>query len=87
MIDRTAPGTVTVSAFDQGQGRASTRPVDAMVLDLEGEVETTIAGEPHLLTAGDSIIMPAGKPHAVKALTPFKMVKVVKTTTNNTQTK
>jgi quercetin dioxygenase-like cupin family protein len=71
-------GTVTVFAFDEGQGLSEhTAPFDALVLDLEGEVEITIAGEPHRLAAGDAIIMPAGEPHAVKALSPFKMMLVM----------
>jgi quercetin dioxygenase-like cupin family protein len=75
---RRPQGTVTVFAFDAGQGLSEhTAPFDALVLALEGEVEITIAGEPHLLAAGDAVIMPAGKPHAVKALTPFKMMLVM----------
>ena len=71
-------GTVTVFAFDQGQGLSEhTAPFDALLLDLQGEVEITVAGEPHRLAAGDAIILPAGKPHSVKALTPFKMMLVM----------
>jgi quercetin dioxygenase-like cupin family protein len=65
-------GTVTVFAFDAGQGLSEhTAPFDALV---EGEVEITIAGKPLKLTAGDMVIMPAQKTHALKAVTRFKMV-------------
>jgi quercetin dioxygenase-like cupin family protein len=68
-------GTVTLFAFDEGQGLSEhTAPFDALVHVLEGEVEIAIAGQPHVLNAGQMIIMPAGQPHALKALRPFKMV-------------
>lgn len=68
-------GTVTLFAFDQGQGLSEhSAPFDAMVTCLEGETEITISGTPHRLAMGQAIIMPANEPHAVKALTPFKMM-------------
>jgi quercetin dioxygenase-like cupin family protein len=68
-------GTVTLFAFDTGQGLSEhTAPFDAMVYVLEGQVEISISGQPHTLNAGDLIIMPANQPHAVKALSPFKMI-------------
>jgi quercetin dioxygenase-like cupin family protein len=68
-------GTVTVFAFDAGQGLSEhTAPFDALVQVIEGEVEITIAGKPLKLTAGDMVIMPAQKTHALKAVTRFKMV-------------
>lgn len=68
-------GTVTLFAFDAGQELSEhTAPYDALVQVLDGETEVTIAGQPHHLTAGDLIIMPANDPHAVKALTKFKMM-------------
>jgi quercetin dioxygenase-like cupin family protein len=71
-------GTVTVFAFDSGEGLSEhTAPFDALVLDLDGDVEITVAGEPHRLSAGQAIIMPAGKPHSLKALSPFKMMLVM----------
>jgi quercetin dioxygenase-like cupin family protein len=77
-VIRRSTGTVTVFAFDVGQGLSEhTAPFDALVLDLEGEVEITVAGEPHLLAAGDALIMPAGKPHELKARSPFKMMLVM----------
>ncbi len=68
-------GTVTVFAFDAGQGLSEhTAPYDAMVQVLDGEVEITIAGEPRIVRAGELIIMPAGQPHSLKAMGRFKML-------------
>ena len=68
-------GTVTLFAFDQGQGLSEhTAPFDAMVQVLDGEVEIRIAGNPHRVKAGQMIIMPANEPHALKAVAPFKML-------------
>ncbi len=68
-------GTVTLFAFDQGQGLSEhTAPFDAMVQVLDGQVEIRIAGSPHLLGTGQVIIMPANQPHALKAVMPFKML-------------
>lgn len=71
-------GTVTAFAFDAGQGLSEhTAPFDALVQVLDGEVEIRIAGIPHRLQEGEMIIMPAGKPHALKALARFKMLLVM----------
>jgi quercetin dioxygenase-like cupin family protein len=68
-------GTVTVFAFDEGQGLSEhTAPFDALVQVLEGEVEILISGQPHRLQGGELILMPAGQPHALKALARFKMM-------------
>lgn len=68
-------GTVTIFAFDAGQGLSEhTAPFDALAQVIEGEAEITIAGQPHLVTAGQLILMPAGQPHAVKANTSFQMI-------------
>ena len=68
-------GTVTLFAFDTGQELSEhTAPYDALVQVLDGETEISIAGQPFQLRAGDAIIMPANNPHAVKALTSFKMM-------------
>ena len=68
-------GTVTLFAFDQGQGLSEhTAPFDAMVQVLDGEVEIRISGNPHRVKEGQIIIMPANEPHALKAVAPFKML-------------
>ena len=68
-------GTVTAFAFDAGQELSEhTAPFDALVQVLDGEADIIIAGERHRMGRGDMIIMPAGKPHAVKAPARFKML-------------
>ncbi len=68
-------GTVTLFAFDQGQELSEhTVPHDALVQLLDGEGEITISGAPHGLKVGDTILMPGGQPHAVKATARFKML-------------
>jgi quercetin dioxygenase-like cupin family protein len=68
-------GNVTLFAFDDGQGLSEhTAPFDALVQVLEGEAEITIAGQPRRLGGGEMILMPAGQPHALRALKPFKMI-------------
>jgi quercetin dioxygenase-like cupin family protein len=68
-------GKVTLFAFDADEGLSEhTSPFDALVQLLEGEAEISIAGKPHILKAGEMILMPAGQPHALKALKRFKMV-------------
>jgi quercetin dioxygenase-like cupin family protein len=74
IIDRPV-GTVTLFAFDKDQ-RLSTHsaPYDAMAQVMEGKAEIIINEIPSVLEAGETIIMPAGIPHAVNALEKFKMV-------------
>ncbi len=68
-------GNVTVFAFDQGQGLSEhTSPFDALVQAIEGEAEINVAGAVIELKAGDILLLPANKPHAVKATARFKMV-------------
>ena len=68
-------GTVTLFAFGKGQGLSEhTAPFDALVHVLDGEVEIVISGKPFHLKAGEMIIMPADEPHALKAVTKFKML-------------
>ncbi len=68
-------GTVTLFAFDEGQALSEhTAPFDALVQVSDGEAEIRIAGVAHRLGAGQLIIMPANQSHALKALTPFKMM-------------
>ena len=68
-------GNVTIFAFDVGQALTEhTSPFAALVQAIEGEAEITVAGKPIVLTAGEIVLLPAEKPHAVKAITRFKMV-------------
>lgn len=74
LVDRPG-GTLTIFAFWEGQGLSEhTAPFDATVLLLDGEAEVTISGKPLTLKAGEMVIMPANKPHALKAITNFKML-------------
>ena len=71
-------GTVTVFAFDEGEGLSEhTAPFDALVHILEGEAEIRIDGTPYRVTQGEMIVMPANKPHALKAITRYKMVLIM----------
>jgi quercetin dioxygenase-like cupin family protein len=71
-------GTVTVFAFGAGEGLSEhTAPFDALVLGLEGEADISIAGAPHRIRPGQLLKLPAGRPHAVLAVTPFKMLLVM----------
>jgi quercetin dioxygenase-like cupin family protein len=77
IIDKTA-GTVTVFAFDQGEGLSEhTAPYDALVYILDGEAEVTISGKPIRLKKGGLTIMPANEPHALSAVTNFRMLLVM----------
>jgi quercetin dioxygenase-like cupin family protein len=71
-------GTVTVFAFDKGEGLSEhTAPFDALVYILDGEAKIFISGKPHPVKKDDIIIMPANKPHALKAIERFKMLLVM----------
>jgi len=77
-IIRKSTGTVTLFAFDKGQGLSEhTAPFDALVQVVDGEVEVTISGKPYRLGQGDFVILPAGETHALKALSRFKMLLVM----------
>jgi quercetin dioxygenase-like cupin family protein len=68
-------GTVTLFAFDKGQGLSEhTAPFDAMVFVLDGVAEIVIAGNPVAVTQGEMLVMPANQPHALKAVERFKMM-------------
>lgn len=68
-------GTVTVFAFDAGQGLSEhTAPFDALVYLLDGEAEIVISGKVQHLKAGEMVIMPSDQPHSLKAVKKFKMV-------------
>jgi quercetin dioxygenase-like cupin family protein len=74
-IARAKAGSVTLFAFDAGQDLSEhTAPFDAIVQVLDGAVELTIGGEKVVARTGETVRMPAGIPHAVRALEPFKMI-------------
>ncbi len=72
---KSAGGSVTLFAFDEGQELSEhTTPFDALVSVIDGEVEIRISGAPHRVRAGQVIVLPANEPHALKAVSPFKMI-------------
>jgi len=77
-IIRKSTGTVTIFAFDKGQGLSEhTAPFDALVYVVDGKAQITISGREYQLSGGESIILPAGEPHALKATSKFKMLLVM----------
>ena len=71
-------GTVTAFAFDEGQQLSEhTAPFDAMAIDLDGEADISIGGKVNRVKPGEMIIMPAAVPHALRAVTRFKMLLVM----------
>ena len=68
-------GTVTLFAFDEGQGLSEhSTPYDALVQVIDGRVEIKIDGSPHEVGMGEMIILPAEHPHALRAIGRFKML-------------
>ena len=71
-------GTVTVFAFDKGQGLSEhTVPFDAMVCIIDGTAKISISGKDNIVKKGELIIMPANEPHALDAVEQFKMMLVM----------
>jgi quercetin dioxygenase-like cupin family protein len=68
-------GVVTLFAFDEGQALSEhTTIFDAVVQVLEGEAEIRVMGKPLVVEAGEAILLPSNQPHAVKAISKFKML-------------
>ena len=68
----------TLFAFDAGEGLSEhTAPFDALVVLLDGEAEIEISRKPYRLTSGQTITMPANEPHALRALSKFKMLLIM----------
>jgi len=77
LIDR-GIGTITLFSFDKGQGLSEhTAPFDAFVQVVDGEAEITISGSSQTVRGGEIIIMPANKPHSLRAVERFKMLLVM----------
>jgi len=71
-------GTVTAFAFDAGEGLSEhTAQFDALVIGVDGKALFTIEGAPHPIGAGEVLLLPAGKPHAMKTEERFKMLLVM----------
>ena len=77
LVERKA-GTLTLFAFDKGQGLSEhTAPFDAVVLVVDGLAEISLSGKPHRVSAGQMIVMPANEPHALAAVERFKMLLIM----------
>lgn len=77
-VVRKKTGTVTLFAFDEGQGLSEhTAPFDALANVIEGEMEITISGLQYRVTRGEMIVMPANQPHALKAMAQTKMLLIM----------
>lgn len=75
---RKKSGTITIFAFDKGQGLSEhTAPFDATVFLIEGKAEVKIDKDLHILNEGQMIIMPANIPHAINAIEKFKMLLIM----------
>ena len=78
VLIRRSTGNVTLFAFDGGQELSEhTAPFDALVHVLEGKAEIVIAGKSFQLGAGEVILMPANRPHALRAISRFKMLLIM----------
>jgi quercetin dioxygenase-like cupin family protein len=78
MLINKPSGTVTLFAFDRSEGLSEhSAPYDALLIILEGQAEVMAGKIPHLLSEGQMILLPARIPHAVKAVSRFKMMLVM----------
>lgn len=78
MLVKNPAGNVTLFAFDGNEGLSEhTAPFDALVIGVEGRAEIPIGGVVHTVGEGDSLLMPAGVPHAVRPLGGFKMLLIM----------
>lgn len=68
-------GTVTLFAFNEGQGLSEhSAPFDVLIYILDGEAEVVISGKPLHLHKGEMVVMPANEPHSLRAIKNFKMI-------------
>ena len=74
MVVNRKAGSITLFSFDENEGLSEhTAPYDAVVTILDGECEVWVAGQTYQMKAGETIIFPANVPHALSAITKFKM--------------
>ncbi|KZX15631.1 cupin domain protein [Methanobrevibacter cuticularis] len=77
-IIRKETGTVTIFAFDEGEGLSThSAPFDAMVQIIDGEAKITISEKENIVKKDQMIIMPANEPHSLMAIKPFKMILIL----------
>ncbi|MFP5462909.1 MAG: cupin domain-containing protein [Gammaproteobacteria bacterium] len=78
MLVKNEGGSVTMFAFDRGEGLSEhTAPYDALLVGIEGEADVRIAGVTHRLGEGQTVLIPATAPHSVDPASPFKMLLVM----------
>ena len=78
MLVKNAAGSVTLFAFDKGEGLSEhTAPFDALLIGVEGEAEVRVDADIHRLGEGETLLIPAGAPHAVAPRAQFKMLLVM----------
>ena len=78
MLAKNSGGSVTLFAFDGGEGLSEHRaPFDALVIGIEGNAEIQVGGVGHRLAEGETLLMPANVPHAVSPAGRFKMLLVM----------
>jgi quercetin dioxygenase-like cupin family protein len=78
MIVNRKAGNITLFSFDENEGLSEhSAPYDAVVTILDGECEVWVAGKTFQMKEGDTIIFPANAPHALSAITKFKMMLVM----------
>ncbi len=71
-------GTLTLFAFDAGQGLSEhSTPHQAVVQVLDGVADISIASARHTVRSGETVHLPAGVPHALDAPEPFKMLLIM----------
>ena len=77
-IIRKKTGTVTLFAFDAGQGLSEhSAPFDALVFVVDGEAEITVSKKKYKVSKNSMILLPAGQPHSLKAIKRFKMLLIM----------
>ena len=68
-------GSVTLFSFDAGQGLSEhSAPFDALIQVIEGKMELRVEGTKHVISAGESFIIPSNAQHSVNAAERFKMI-------------
>jgi quercetin dioxygenase-like cupin family protein len=78
MLAKNAGGSVTLFAFDAGEGLSEhTAPFDALVIGVDGKADVLIGGTPHSVSEGEALLLPAGIPHAVNPVGRFKMLLIM----------
>jgi quercetin dioxygenase-like cupin family protein len=68
-------GTITLFAFDKGQGLSEhIAPYDAFILITDGVAEIVISRVSHTVHSGELLLIPEKAPHSLKAVEQFKMI-------------